>query len=1657
MNAQGALTGMAAKTDVDSILSLLSAQLSGTRLRDAQVFGAEFLRRVPAEDLAARSAAEWAAIVQDALEFSRERRPGTAKVRVFNPAVAEAESGVSDPTRSIIEIVTDDMPFLVDSVGVRIANSGLQLHSVIHPIYRVARDPGGHMLSLATDDGAAGAPESVMHFEIDRVAGVGEIEKLKQGVASTLEDVRASVADWPAMRKKMLEIAADLPNRKLPIDADGVGEAQEFLRWATEDHFTFLGYREYQVAKVGDDDVLMAVEGSGLGILRGEERSLAPRSLRTLVAKDLPQSGSMDAIILTKTNARASVHRHGYMDYIGVLSFDAKGVPVAEQRFLGLFTSGAYMRRPQDVPLVRRKVDAVMRRSGFRRDSHSGKALRHILEMLPRDELFQCTEEELFTTAIGILALQERARTRLFIRRDKYGRFYSCLVYLPRDRFSSEVRERVETTLKRALHGERIDSSIQVGESPLANLHLIVRPKPGDKATYDTVDLEKKIAQIVRNWHDELRDTLVQKHGEEKGLKLASRYGRALPAGYIEEVTPHVAAADVEMAASLRDADDIRLNLYRSRRKADTLHLKVFRLGGDIALSDVIPVLENMGLKVLTEHLYEIDVDGSALYIQDIEVQPAQRFEFDLEQVRELFQTAFERIWRGVAENDAFNKLILGAQLDWRQVSVLRGYAKYLLQTGVPFSQAYMEDTLNRYPAIAGLLVELFEAGFDPNRETAGKAANEAARKRLAKELQALISPEVIKAHPRLIEDLSGVRTEPRAQQIPAIIAAIKVLLDQVASLDEDRILRAYLGVIGATLRTNYFQTGNGKPHDYVSFKFDSSKVPDLPKPRPYREIFVYGARVEGVHLRFGPVARGGLRWSDRREDFRTEVLGLVKAQMVKNTVIVPVGSKGGFFVKRPPASGERDAVLAEGIACYRMFINGLLDITDNLVEGAVAHPKDVVRHDADDPYLVVAADKGTATFSDIANAVSAEHGYWLGDAFASGGSAGYDHKKMGITAKGAWESVKRHFRALGRDSQTQDFTVVGVGDMSGDVFGNGMLLSRHIRLLAAFDHRHIFIDPDPDTAASFAERERMFALPRSSWADYDAKLISKGGGVFPRTAKAIPVSPEACRALGIDESTTSMTPTALMNAILKAPVDLLWNGGIGTYVKAETESNADVGDRANNALRVNGKELRCKVVGEGGNLGLTQKGRIEAAHHHVLLNTDFIDNSAGVDTSDHEVNIKILLNDAVQRGEMTVDQRNTLLAAMTDEVERLVLSDNYRQNQAITVMEHLSVHRLGSKAHFIRTLEAQGLLDRQIESLPSDAELEERKTRHQGLTRPELSILLSYAKIVLYQQLLDSDVPEDAHLSKELARYFPVPLQEKYAEHMQRHRLRREIIATAVTNSMVNRMGATFTMRMQEDTGQPPAAIAKAYTAVREVIDARSLWADIEALDGTVSEAVQIDALLKIWDLLRNLTRWLLNHRGVALDIAGIVARYAPGVAELRAALPRVLTPTGRADYDVDVEKWQGMGIPEAIAARLATVPVLGAALDIVEVARESERPVDRVASIFFELSQALEIDSLRRQIENLPVESRWHAQARGSLRDELAAQHRALVTQILASAPPGAPNRVAAWLERDDPSLKFTLGMLAEIRTQTVDYPIASVALRRLAQLVQAGAQAG
>ena len=1633
---------------IKPILAALAKRLPKARQAEAQAFANAFYVRMSGDEFAQHGADGWAALAADILEFARARKPGKANVRLFNPTIKE--HGWESP-HTVVQVVNDDMPFLVDSVTMALAEQGIGVHVLGHPVMAIARDKAGKLAAVGE-----GTPESFIHLEVDRQPQAA-MAAIRASIEKVLGEVRAIVADWNPMHAKMLAVAEDLGERRMPVSEEGKREAQEFLRWAANDHFTFLGYREYKVARQGKDEVLVADEDSGLGLLRGKDAG-KPRALKSLAAHYMPQSGSVDALILTKTNARASVHRPGYMDYIGVLSFDKNGKPVAEQRFLGLYTSSAYRRRPWDIPLVRERHEYVMRMSGLKPTSHSGTALRHILETLPRDELFQSSEEELFRTGMGILGLQERVRSRLFLRRDRYGRFFSALVYVPRERMSTQLRRRIEDMLKDALHGEHVDTNVQIGESPLAQMHMIVRPKAGDAVEVDQAALEQKLAEIVRDWRDELREQLVARHGEEAGLKLANRFGRALPAGYIEEVSPEIAADDVDHLAALAGPDDLRLSLYRSRRHGGDIRFKFYRQLDDIPLSDALPMMENMGLRVISEHPYRVDAADGLCFIQDFEVESLQG-ELDIDAIDENFEDAFARIWRGDAENDGFNRLVLAAGLSWKQVAMLRAYCKYLLQTGVPFSQSYMEATLTRYPLLARLLVELFEARFDPATGKESAAEVKQGMERFGAQLKALAAGD--EAALAALKALVKAREGNREKQVEAARGTLLGLLDRVASLDEDRILRSFIGVIDATLRTNYYiqyQDGlrkDGGPADYLAFKFDTAKVPDLPKPRPFREIWVCGPRVEGTHLRFGPVARGGLRWSDRREDFRTEVLGLVKAQMVKNTVIVPVGSKGGFYAKQlPNPAVDRDAWMAEGIACYKRFINGLLDVTDNLsVDGKVLPPARVVRHDGDDPYLVVAADKGTASFSDIANGIAQAHGFWLDDAFASGGSAGYSHKGMGITARGAWESVKHHFRALGRDCQKQDFTCVGIGDMSGDVFGNGMLLSKHIRLVCAFDHRHIFLDPNPDAAVSFKERQRLFDLPRSSWADYDAKLISKGGGIHDRSAKSIELTPQVREALGIDASVKSMTPNELMHAALRAPVDLLWNGGIGTYVKAASESNADVGDRANNGLRVNGADLRCKVVGEGGNLGMTQLGRIEAAQAGVLLNTDFIDNSAGVDTSDHEVNIKILLTGEVQKKRLKLAERNKLLAAMTDEVAQLVLNDNYRQNQALSLMERMSASRLGSKMHFISTLESQGLLDRQIEFLPTDAQIAERKLRGQGLTRPELSILLSYSKLVAYPQLLDSDVPEDPYLSKELVRYFPEPLQKKYAKAMEDHRLKREIIATAVTNSTINRMGATFLMRMQEDSGRSIGEIARAYTITRETLDARELWAQIDALDGKVAESVQVDALQVIWELQRGFTRWLLSRPGAVPAIATAVERYHGGFSDIRAG-EGILPPSQRPQYEASRKDWRAKGVPAALADQLAALPYLESCADIIELARERKlRPIE-VAKVYFRLADALHAPWLRAQIEGLKVEGRWHAVARGVLRDELFAQLRSLTGLVLAMPGKEPDAKVQAWLSRDDSSLRFTLAMLTELAAQkSLDYPTASVAVQRVAQLAQRG----
>ncbi|HEY9335721.1 MAG TPA: NAD-glutamate dehydrogenase, partial [Kribbella sp.] len=1202
---------MQSKLDVQKADVLAKAVAAGTHGHDKsadpgklKTFLEQYYRHVAAEDVAERQPNDCLGAARHHYKSAMSRPQGTAKVHVFTPTLAE--HGWSASGRTVVEIVCDDMPFLVDSASIAITERNLELQLLVHPTFVVRRDVAGTLQEVLDDsaraDGHDLVRESWMHVEIERIADAAEHRALEQALQKVLNDVREAVEDWPKMHEKAVSIAAGLNVADLPVSESEVEEARELLEWLADEHFTFLGYREYDFTMEGDQGILRGRPGTGLGILRPDPK---PGSGK------LPPEASARAqerklLILTKANSRSTVHRSTYLDYVGIKQFDANGDPVRECRFIGLLSSTAYTESVMQVPVLRRKALELFRRTGFDPNSHSGKGLLDVLETYPRDELLQAPVEDLLPIVQSVLHLQERRAVKLFVRRDVYNRYLSCLVYLPRDRYTTAVRLKMQQILQDAIGAETVTYAAYVTESVLARVHFVVRMKQGETVgEYDAELLEQQVVEATRAWQDDFTVALHAQGGDGAVTKLARRYAHAFPEAYKEDFDARVAVNDVHVLEGLPAENGLAMSLYTplDEEWEGERRFKVFRTGSSLSLSQVLPHLSAMGVEVVDERPYEIRrADSTMAYIYDFGLRAPENTD-EREELRTLFSDTFRAVWDGRAESDKLNALVLRANLSWRQVSILRAYQCYLRQGGTPFSRDYIHNTFLNHVDVARLLVQLFETSFDPAR---------------------------------------GPADDPdRAMRTDQLEKEILAALDTVQSLDEDRILRSYLTVMKATLRTNYFQPGaDGQPRSYMSLKLEPKAIPDLPQPRPAYEIFVYSPRVEGVHLRFGAVARGGLRWSDRREDFRTEVLGLVKAQMVKNSVIVPVGAKGGFFAKQlPDPAADRDAWLAEGIASYKTFISGLLDITDNIVAGDIVPPRDVVRYDGDDAYLVVAADKGTATFSDIANGVAKEYGFWLGDAFASGGSVGYDHKAMGITARGAWESVKRHFREMGHDCQSEDFTVVGVGDMSGDVFGNGMLLSEHIRLVAAFDHRHIFLDPAPDAAASFAERRRLFDLPRSSWADYDASLISAGGGVFPRTDKAIPISAEVRAVLGIEGSAPTMTPAELMNAILKAPVDLFWNGGIGTYVKSTAESNADVGDKANDAIRVNGSELRARAVGEGGNLGCTQLGRIEYAAAGGRINTDFIDNVAGVDTSDHEVNIKILLDTVVADGDLTEKQ----------------------------------------------------------------------------------------------------------------------------------------------------------------------------------------------------------------------------------------------------------------------------------------------------------------------------------------------------------------------------------------------------------------------------------
>jgi len=1619
----------------------------------AQSFAAMLYERVPTAELVSVDPVVRAHMAAHLFEFFQEKKSNQPKLRIFNPT--EKANGWSGD-HTVIEIINTDGPFLVDSVVLALNALGISAQLIIHPVMLVKRNSEGLLESIDRDGKDGFVAESIMHVEIDHQRQSARLERIEKAIRSGLTELQYAVRDWQPMVAQARAIANDLAGTHSDMSPEQVSELSAFLNWLADDHFTFLGYREYVIEDQGKDRVLRALADSGLGILHADRLETPSRSLKDL-ARGADQRNRSEPIIITKTNALSKVHRQGYMDYISVLYFGEDGRVEREKRIIGLFTSGAYIRRCQDTPLVRRKVDQVMSQSGLRPNSHAGKALLHILETLPREELFQATTVELLDLGIGILDLQERSQTRVFIRRERFGRFFSCLVFIPRERFNTENRLKIQQILKRALKGQNIDFAVQVGESNLARVHVVVRPKEYSATDVDIERIEDKIKAAIRRWDDELEDILIKAHGAEQGSAWAKQFARAFPASYVEDVSPAVAQFDVANMAQLDGEDDLALSLYRPKtRDTSILRFKIFKQTHPIPLSDVLPMLENLGARIVSERPYELKLaDGRVVWIQDFDMRPPAGFDYKLEHVRGHFQDAFERVWRGESENDGLNRLVLLARMTWRQVALLRAISKYLLQTKMPYSQAYMEQTLTSSPLVARLLVEYFEARFSPDRSQETKKHRQNAEKALQAQCLALVDQMGDSVLSEYIEEACQLRGEGDQTSLYNVLRlAIDRALDSVQSADQDRILRAYAQFIEATLRTSFYQLDDaGAPKAYVGFKLESGKLQELPKPKPYREIWVYSPRVEGIHLRGGPVARGGLRWSDRREDFRTEVLGLMRAQMVKNTMIVPVGAKGGFFAKRLPDPEHRDAYREEGIGAYRIFISALLDITDNLDGETIIAPERVVCHDEPDPYLVVAADKGTASFSDIANAISVERGFWLGDAFASGGSNGYDHKKMGITAKGAWESVKRHFRELGLDTQSEPFSVVGIGDMAGDVFGNGMLLSEHILLKGAFNHRHIFLDPDPDPKAGYAERRRLFELPGSGWSDYNAQLISKGGGVFSRQAKTIDLSPEVQQWLGIESD--SIGPQALIQAMLKAPVDLLWNGGIGTYIKGSKESHSDVGDLANNQVRVNGNEVQARVIAEGGNLGLTQLGRIEYALAGGRINTDFIDNSAGVDCSDHEVNIKILLDQAVESGKLRSKDRNQLLESMTEEVSGLVLRSNTLQTQAISVMSAMTGDRLGSEAHFIAMLEGQGVIDRALENLPDEETLKDRVANGLGLTRPELSLLLSFSKITLYQDLLASDVPEDAYLSRELEAYFPKALQGKFKELMPEHKLRREIIATRVTNSIVNRMGAHFATRVKEDTGANSATMAKAFTVAREILLARPFWDAIESLDNLVPASVQTMALLEMWKLLRHVTRRLIAlPEGYHIDISSQVARFGPGMREYATSLESILPQEMKADLLARQDELVASGMPKALAFEVARMPYMHAALDIVDESMAQANEVVPVAKLHFELLGHLHLQWLRSSVESLPVEKPWHAHARGHLREQLFQHHRQLTMRVLQEYG-DCDQAIDAWFENHRPEVSRTCLMLDEmVNSNASDYPSLQVAIAGIEQLLKATA---
>ncbi|MEE4013095.1 NAD-glutamate dehydrogenase [Roseibium sp. FZY0029] len=1570
-------------------------------------FSSAFYDRGAAEDLVAYTAEELIGFARDAWQDFQNHELGTHRVSIADPAFKAQGSKVKGV--SVIEIVNDNMPFLVDSVMDELQDSKIEVHLVLHPIFIVERDENGVLTSAIArkkPPKRTDRQESLIHIHVTRIDSPEARAGLKARLDKVLSDVRAVVSDFKPMQERLAEAIDTYKTTQIPGSSDDLWEAIHFLEWMENDNFIFLGMREYMFEGGVEEGELSPHEGTGLGLLsdpdvrvlrRGTEFVQITPEIREFLKKPEP-------LIIAKANVKSTVHRRVHMDYIGAKLYDDDGNMNGELRIVGLFASTAYTEPTSTIPFLRRKVASVLARAGYGSESHSGRALRNVLEAFPRDELFQIDRDRLFDFSIAILQLDERPRIRVLSRPDKFDRYVSILVFVPRDRYSTEVRLNVGTYLASVYEGRVSAWYVTYPEGPLARVHYIIGRDRGETPKPQQEELEAAVADMVRTWSDSVRDALKDEFAPAQARKLADRYALSFHGGYKEVYNAQSALFDIVKLETLSDRTDTTITFHRqSGTKDSRLSLKVYHRGSPIPLSARVPLLENMGFRVINERTYRVtpaDAPLSYLHEMTLESRSGEDITFS-DQLQSRLESMFMAVWTGQAEDDGYNRLVLTADLAWRDVAVIRALSRYQRQAGIRFSEDYMWSTLNNYPKITAKLVELFHLRFNPD----------------------------------VTEKDRDLGTERLESELTAD-------LEDVASLDDDRILRRFQNTIESILRTNFYQLDSkGQPKPTFAFKIDSRQIDDLPQPRPFREIFVYSPRVEGVHLRFGMVARGGLRWSDRPQDFRTEVLGLVKAQQVKNAVIVPVGAKGGFVPKNLPPMSDRDAWFKEGTESYKIFINALLDVTDNLDEDTILPPQRVKRYDSDDPYLVVAADKGTATFSDTANGISEGRHFWLGDAFASGGSAGYDHKKMGITARGAWEAVKRHFREMNRDIQTEPFTAAGVGDMSGDVFGNGMLLSKATRLIAAFDHRDIFIDPNPDPAKTWEERKRMFDLGRSSWKDYNTDLISKGGGIFSRQLKSIPLSPEMQALLNLNKG--SATPQEVMTAILRMEVDLLWFGGIGTYIRAKSETDADVGDRANDPIRITASEVGAKVIGEGANLGLTQLARIEFNKKGGRSNSDAIDNSAGVNSSDMEVNIKIALGAAVKSGKLTIEQRNELLAEMTDEVAELVLRNNYLQTLAISMTELRGMEDFGYQVRMMRQLEQAGLLDRVVEQLPDEATLDEMRKAGLLLTRAELGVLLAYAKITLYDALLESSVPDDDYLARELFRYFPDQMADTYKDEISGHRLRREIIATMLANSMINRGGATFITRLRDQTDATATEIAQGFVAVRNSYDLTDLNTEIDQLDTRIDGGLQLELYSEIQSLLLERVVWFKRNVSFDKGLSAVVERFRAGISALRGRLEAVLPEEPAAVLAERTAAYVNQGVPEGLARRIAWLPAERTIPDIVIVSEETGADLDTAARAYFEVAHHFQLGAIIELANDLDVRDYYDGLALDRAQATLVSAQRALA---IAAVRAGG---FASWLEEHEAEVGRRKRSVSEILDGGLSVSKFSVAASLLAEI--------